>query len=305
MRKRQEKESDPEPGGGEDGREEKPQRDAAVVQELVHEVQGHDEREDRGDRRKVEQVAAEDADTGEDLQVGIRGGREKVPGLPERVRREPAQDDPQGEDEQVRDQDDVDDGEGDQHVRLLYGLALVHPWTRSPSPSMARARFRPSLDSLALAIHGYAKKVDGTSFSTREIMVLLIRSISSAVSPDPNATFSRQFGVRMSDGEWASELMTRAAPASRASDTTLPFPSPCEKRAEISRCTPLAAARRTSSSEMMPGVGEDVDPRLDAGPVGSQGDRLAHRLAVEEHQARAELPRPPHQAADLPRAERA
>ena len=70
------------------------------------------------------------------------------------------------------------------------------------------------------------KNVDGTSFSTREIIVLLIRSISSAVSPDPNATLSRQFGVRMSDGPWASESMTRAAPASRASDTTLPVAQP-------------------------------------------------------------------------------
>ena len=66
-------------------------------------------------------------------------------------------------------------------------------------------------------------------------MPLLIRSISSAVSPEPNATFSRQFGVRMSDGAWASELITRAAPASRASETTRPLPRPWENRADISR----------------------------------------------------------------------
>ena len=147
----------------------------------------------------------------------------------------------------------------------------------------------------------YAKNVDGTSFSTREIIVLLIRSISSAVSPDPKATRSRQFGVKMSDGECASELMTMAAPASRASDTILPFPRPWQGRAEISRRTPFAAARRTSSSEMMPGMRQDVNTRLDPRPVGSQRDGLADRLAVQQHEARAELARAAHQPADLAR----
>ncbi len=113
-------------------------------------------------------------------------------------------------------------------------------------------------------------------------------AIAAVFRPAPRRMAWANSSVIRSPGSWVSVSITSLAPVSPAIFATCPFDRLCPLRAVISRCTPFFDRQLGFLFGDHARVREDVHPRLDRRPVRSRVDGFHERLAVGDHDHRAE-----------------